>query len=59
MLYVAPCRALRTVYLSHAELDGTAYERELIRRDMLLLGHRQAFHYGALPQCLETQRASR
>jgi hypothetical protein len=59
LLYVAPCRALRTVYLSHAELDGTAYEREVIRRDMLLLGHRQTFQYGALPQCAETQRASR
>lgn len=59
LLYVAPCRALRTLYLSHAELDGTAYEREVIRRDMLLLGHPQAFQYGALPQCIETRRASR
>ena len=59
LLYVAPCNALRTVYLSHAELDGTAYEREMIRRDIIQLGHPLTFPYGALPQCVQPQRASR
>jgi hypothetical protein len=59
LLYVAPCSVLRTVYLSHAELDGTAYEREMIRRDMILLGHPVTFPYGALPECVQPQRASR
>jgi hypothetical protein len=59
LLYVAPCSVLQTVYPSHAELDGTAYEREMIRRDTILLGHPPTFSYGALPQCVQSQRASR
>jgi hypothetical protein len=58
LLYVAPCSALQTVYLSHAELDGTAYEQEMIRRDMILLGHPVTFPYGALPQCVQSPRSS-
>jgi hypothetical protein len=58
LLYVAPCSALQTVYLSHAELDGTAYEQEMIRRDMILLGHPVTFPYGALPQCVQSTRSS-
>lgn len=59
LLYVAPCSALRTLYLSHAELDGTNYEREMIRRDLILVGHPVNFAYGALPECEQTQKASR
>jgi hypothetical protein len=59
LLYVAPCSDLRTVYLSHAELDGTTYEREMIRRDIILLGHPLTFAYGTLPQCVQPQQASR
>jgi hypothetical protein len=59
LLYVAPCSVLQTVYPSHAELDGSAYEREMIRRDNIVLGHPLTFPYGALPQCVQSQRASR
>jgi hypothetical protein len=59
LLYVAPCSVLRTVYLSHAELDGTAYEREMIQRDIIQLGHPLTFSYGALPQCVQPEQASR
>jgi hypothetical protein len=59
LLYVAPCSALKTVYLTKADLDGTAYGREVIRRDLILLGHPAAFLYGALPQCAQSQQASR
>jgi hypothetical protein len=59
LLYVAPCSVLRTVHLSHAELDGTTYEREMIRRDVILLGHSLTFAYGALPQCVQPQQTSR
>jgi hypothetical protein len=59
LLYVAPCSALQTVHLSHAELDGTAYEQEMIRRDKILLGHPEALQYGAVPQCVQSTQASR
>lgn len=59
LFYVAPCSVLRTLYLSYAELDGTPYEREMIRRDIILLGHPLTFAYGALPQCVQPQQASR
>jgi hypothetical protein len=59
LLYVAPCSVLRTVYLSHAQLDGTTYAREMTRRDVILLGHPLPFAYGALPQCIQPQQASR
>jgi hypothetical protein len=58
LLYVAPCSVLRRIYLSHAELDGTAYEGEMMRRDIILLGHPLTFAYGALPQCIQPQQAS-
>ena len=53
MLYVAPCSALQTVYLSRAELDGTAYAREMIRRNIIELGHPVSFQYGNVPQCAQ------
>jgi hypothetical protein len=59
LLYVAPCSGLRTVHLSKAELDGSAYEREMIRRDTIMMGHPLTFQYGALPQCMQPQQASR
>jgi hypothetical protein len=59
LLYVAPCRVLKTLYLSQADLDGTAYGREMTRRDIIELGHPVAFHYGALPQCVQPQQSSR
>ena len=59
LLYVAPCSALKTVYLTKADLDGTPYGQEVIRRDIILLGHPAAFLYGALPQCAQSQQATR
>ena len=59
LLYVAPCSALKTVYLSKEDLDGTPYGQEMIRRDIILLGHPAASSYGALPQCAQPRQASR
>ncbi|MGA7857623.1 MAG: hypothetical protein WCA11_06845 [Terracidiphilus sp.] len=59
LLYVAPCSALKTVNLSKADLDGTPYGQEMIRRDIILLGHPAAFPYGVLPQCAQPRQASR
>jgi hypothetical protein len=59
LLYVAPCNALETANLPKADLDGTPYGREVIRRDIILLGHPVPFSYGALPQCVQPQQSSR
>jgi hypothetical protein len=59
LLYVAPCSALRTLYLSPADLDGTAYGQEMTRRDIIEVGHPVTFPYGALPQCIQPQQSSR
>lgn len=52
LLYVAPCSALKSVYLSHAELDGTPYGKEMVRRDRIELGHPVNFQYGEVPECV-------
>lgn len=59
LLYLAPCGALRTLYLSPADLDGTAYGQEMTRRDIIEVGHPVTFPYGALPQCVQPQQSSR
>jgi hypothetical protein len=59
LLFVAPCSVLQTVHLSKADIDGTSYGQEMIRRDMILLGHPMTFPYGAQPQCVQPQQASR
>ena len=59
LLYVAPCSALQTLYLSRADLDGTAYGQEMTRRDIIELGHPLAFPHGAVPQCVQPQQSSR
>ncbi|MGA8669693.1 MAG: hypothetical protein WB679_07445 [Terracidiphilus sp.] len=59
LLYVAPCSALKNVYLSKADLDGTPYGQEVTRRDIILLGHPAAFPYGVLSQCAQPQQAPR
>jgi hypothetical protein len=58
LLYVAPCSALRTLYLSPADLDGTAYGQEMTRRDIIEVGHPLTFPYGALPQCVQPKQSS-
>lgn len=55
LLYVAPCSVLRTLYLSPADPDATAYWQEMDRRDLIELGHRVTFPYGTLPQCVQPQ----
>jgi hypothetical protein len=52
LLYVAPCSALKSVYLSRSELDGTQYGKEMVRRDKIELGRRVDFQYGEVPQCV-------
>jgi hypothetical protein len=59
LLYVAPCSALQTLYLSKADLDSTSYGQEMTRRDIIELGHPLAFPHGALPQCVQAQQSSR
>jgi hypothetical protein len=53
VVYVAPCSALRSVNSSHAELDGTPYGEEMIRRNMIELGHLLPFHYGEISECVQ------
>ena len=59
LLYVAPCSVLQTVHLSKAEIVGTSYGQEMIRRDMILLGHPATFPYGTQPQCVQPKEALR
>jgi hypothetical protein len=55
IVYIAPCRVLRFVYDSPAELDGTAYGREMIRRDIIQVGNQVPFQYGESPQCVRAK----
>ncbi len=59
LLYIAPCSVLQTVHQSKADIEGTAYGQEMIRRAMILLGHPATFPYGAQPQCVRPQHAPR
>jgi hypothetical protein len=59
LLYVGPCSVLRTLYLSPADLDGTAYGQEMTRRDIIALGHPVTFPSGAVPQCVQPQQPLR
>ena len=56
LLYVAPCSVLQTIYLSHGKLDGTAGQQAMTRQD-ILVGHPVSFPYGALPQCVPSERS--
>ena len=53
MLYVAPCDSLTTVNVSLAEVDGTAYGKEIARRNMIELGRTVTFQYGEVPMCVQ------
>jgi hypothetical protein len=53
IVYIAPCSALTSVDDSPAELDGTAYGREIIRRNIIEVGHAIPFRYGESPQCVQ------
>ena len=52
LVYVAPCSALKSVYLPRSELGGTPYGKEMVRRDKIELRGRVDFQYGEVPQCV-------
>lgn len=53
IVYIAPCSALKVVDDSPAELDGTAYGREMIRRNIIEVGRPIPFRYGESPECVQ------
>ncbi len=53
MVYIAPCSALKSVDDSPAELDGTAYGKEMIRRNIIEVGHPMPFRYGESLECVQ------
>jgi hypothetical protein len=53
IVYIAPCSALKFVDDSPAELDGTAYGREMIRRNIIQVGRPIPFRYGESPECVQ------
>src|ERR1700676_3288426 len=49
---------LRFVYVPRVELDGTAYGKEIARRNMIILGHPVNFLFAETePQCVQPQQA--
>jgi hypothetical protein len=58
MLYVAPCSDLQVLFPPRSAVEGTPYGEELVRRDMILVGHKLDFQYGAMPQCVQPERKS-
>ena len=53
IVYVASCTSLKSLNDSHAELDGTAYGKEMIRRNIIEVGHPLPFEYGESPTCVQ------
>jgi hypothetical protein len=53
IIYIAPCSTLKFVNDSAAELDDTAYGKEMIRRNIIEVGHPLPFQYGESPQCVQ------
>jgi hypothetical protein len=53
IVYVAPCSALKSDDDSPAELDGTAYGREMIRRNIIEVGRPIPFRYGESSECVQ------
>jgi hypothetical protein len=53
IVYIAPCRVLRFVDASSAELEGTSYGKEMIRRNIVEVGHPVPFQYGESPECVQ------
>ena len=51
LLYVAPCSELSYLNVSNAEIHDTAYEKEITRRDEIIVGHSVDFQTGEIPQC--------
>jgi hypothetical protein len=55
IIYIAPCSVLKFVNDSPAELDGTAYGKEMIRRNIIEIGHPLPFQYGESPECVQAR----
>jgi hypothetical protein len=53
IIYVAPCSVLKFVNDSPVELDGTPYGKEMIRRNIIEVGHPLPFQYGESPECVQ------
>jgi hypothetical protein len=53
IIYIAPCSTLKSVNESPTELDGTAYGKEMIRRNIIEVGHPLPFQYGESPECVQ------
>jgi hypothetical protein len=53
VIYIAPCSTLKFVNESRAELEGTAYGKEMIRRNKIEIGHPLPFAYGESPVCVQ------
>ena len=53
IIYIAPCSTLKSVNDSPAELDDTAYGKEMIRRNIIEVGHPLPFQYGESPECVQ------
>lgn len=51
LLYVAPCSELSYLNVSSAEIRDTAYEKEVARRDEIIVGHSVDVQTGEMPQC--------
>ena len=51
LLYVAPCSELSYMNVLSAEIHDTAYEKEVARRDEIIVGHPVDFQIGEIPQC--------
>jgi hypothetical protein len=51
LLYVAPCNKLSFVNASSAEIHDTAYEKEVARRDEIIVGHPVDVQTGEVSQC--------
>ena len=58
IVYIAPCSVLRFVDDSPAKLVGTAYGREMIRRDIIQVGSPIPFRYGESAQCVQATSGS-
>jgi hypothetical protein len=53
VIYIAPCSTLKFVNESRAELEGTAYGKEMIRRNKIEIGHPLPFAHGESPVCVQ------
>jgi hypothetical protein len=53
IIYVAPCSVLKSVNDLPGELDGTAYGKEMVRRNIIEIGHPLPFQYGQSPECVQ------